>query len=106
VTEHPANVPQKRVAAICSVCGIFTTIDFPGATSTFPSANNPEGDIVGAYLDTVGTFHGFLLRKGVFESIDITGALSTQAIGINPAGAIVGFYLDSAVVDHGFIRTP
>ena len=41
----------------------FTTIDVPGATFTDAVAINPRGDIVGAYIDTSGNFHGFLLSK-------------------------------------------
>ena len=37
---------------------------------TFNGGNNPEDDIVGAYIDTAGVVHGFLLRNGVFSTID------------------------------------
>ena len=41
----------------------FTTIDAPGATSTFALGINPPGDIVGFYDDHSGNPHGFLLGK-------------------------------------------
>ena len=87
--------------------GTFTTIDFPGATSTFAGANNPEGDIVGEYNDTAGVGHSFLLSNGVFTSFDPPGTVGfSDAAGINPGGIIVGLYFDSAVNEHGYIRTP
>jgi hypothetical protein len=41
--------------------GSFTSIDFPGATSTAASGINPRGDIVGTYT-AGGITHGFLAR--------------------------------------------
>ena len=38
----------------------FTTIDFPGASSTIAVGVNPRGDIVGQNI-TAGVSHGFLL---------------------------------------------
>jgi hypothetical protein len=40
----------------------FTTIDFPGATSTIACGINPRGDIVGDYV-SAGRGHGFLLSR-------------------------------------------
>ena len=40
--------------------GVFTTIDFPGATVTQARGINPGGDIVGWYIDSSGKTHGFL----------------------------------------------
>lgn len=40
--------------------GHFTPLDIPGAASTFPGWISERGDVVGAYRDTQGTFHGFV----------------------------------------------
>ena len=80
----------------------FTTIDFPGASSTDADAINPRGDIVGNYF-IAGVGHGFLLSGGDFTSIDFPAASTTRAFGINPRGDIVGEYDDSAGVTHGFL---
>jgi hypothetical protein len=40
--------------------GVWTTIDFPDATSTEIQSINFEGDMVGAYTDSMGALHGFL----------------------------------------------
>jgi uncharacterized membrane protein len=81
--------------------GVFTTIDPPGATSTFALGINPQGDVVGGY--TAGSIsRGFVLRRGAFIDIDFPGATSTGAGGINPDGDIVGTYVAGGVT-HGFV---
>jgi hypothetical protein len=50
---------------------------------------NPQGDIVGFYIDGSGDTHGFLLSEGRFTSIDVPGAF-----GISRRGSIVGTYFD------------
>jgi hypothetical protein len=62
---------------------------------------------VGAYTDTAGVTHSFLLNNGNFTSFDPPGTVAfSDAAGINPGGVIVGIYFDSAGKEHGFIRTP
>jgi probable HAF family extracellular repeat protein len=85
----------------------FTSIDYPGAVLTNAQGISPGGDIVGAYTDTSGKQHGFLLSNGNFTSIDFPGAVATTARGINPGGEIVGSY-STAVGSpppsiHGFL---
>jgi hypothetical protein len=79
----------------------FTTIDFPGASTTRVSGINPQGDIVGQY-NSAGVTHGFLLSGDTFTTIDFPGASLTTARDINPQGDIVGEYI-SAGVTHGFL---
>jgi probable HAF family extracellular repeat protein len=43
--------------------GVFSTIDFPGAISSFASGINSEGKIVGGYQSADGHYHGFLLNR-------------------------------------------
>ena len=80
----------------------FTTIDFPGASSTIAVGVNPRGEIVGAYDDADGVRHGFLLSGDQFTSFDFPGASFTVAFGINSRGDIVGWYM-TAGVSHGFL---
>ena len=70
----------------------FVSVDYPEALATSLSGINAQGDIVGSYVDSEGTPHGFVLRDGVFTTIDIPGAAGTDARGIGPAGDIVGGY--------------
>ena len=51
----------------------FTSIDFPGATSTSAWGINARGDIVGGYLSPDKSDHGFLLSGGQFTTIDFLG---------------------------------
>jgi hypothetical protein len=82
----------------------YTTIDFPGAISTYLIGGpNPEGASVGAYFDTSGV-HGFVLQKnGAFTSFDPPGSTMTFPSYISPQGVIVGSYIDASNVSHGFI---
>jgi hypothetical protein len=40
----------------------FTAIDVPGARSTAAFGINPAGQIVGSYLDSSSTGHGFVAK--------------------------------------------
>jgi len=46
--------------------GTFTTFDYPGAVAdgTINTGINPQGDIVGIYVDRSNVLHGFLAPKG------------------------------------------
>jgi probable HAF family extracellular repeat protein len=86
--------------------GIFTTIDNPGAISTFPLGINSSGQIVGYFADGTG-LHGFLDTAGTFTTIDDPSAtiFGTEASGINDSGQIVGVFFDASG-QHGFLATP
>src|SRR5437773_4169144 len=58
----------------------FTTIDVPGATLTNAIGINAHGQIVGAFTDAGGAFHGFLLDGGTFTPADPPGATPGAAI--------------------------
>jgi hypothetical protein len=81
----------------------FTQIDVPGAIFTIATDINPQGEILGFYLDSSFNLHGFLLSNGVFTTIDVPGANFTLATDINPRCEIVGLYDDSSGNRHGFL---
>lgn len=83
--------------------GTFTSFDVPGSIQTNGWDMNPEGDIVGVFVDTNKRVHGFLRSDGDYTSIDYPGAAATRAFGINPERDVVGAYVDSANKTHGFI---
>ena len=76
----------------------FTTFDFPAASSTFALGINDRGQIVGTYVGTGGTSHGFLRSGNNFTTIVDAG----EATGINNLGEIVGWRIDSHGFFHGF----
>ena len=61
---------------------------------------NDAGQIVGDYLDSSGTMHGFLYSAGIYTTLDDPLGIRTVASGINDAGQIVGYYFDSSNTPH------
>ncbi len=81
----------------------FTTIAYPGSSSTVASGIDFAGRIVGYYVDG-GVTHGFLLSNGSYSAIDYPGANWTAAFGVNSGGLIVGGYgPDAETGRHGFL---
>jgi probable HAF family extracellular repeat protein len=86
--------------------GKFSPFDVPNSNLTAAWDVNPEREIVGAFRDTAGKFHGFLrTRRGGYMPIDFPGATATRAFGINPRGEVVGVYIDSAGRTHGYLMS-
>jgi hypothetical protein len=83
------------------VSGVYTSIDYPGATDTFPSGINNAGEIVGYWFNATQGF-GFTEAHGQFKEIQFPGSNAGLALGINNLGQIVGAYLDQAGNYHGF----
>ncbi|HTZ98108.1 MAG TPA: hypothetical protein VMB18_17025 [Terriglobales bacterium] len=88
--------------------GAFMPIDVPGATGTTPTFINVEGVIVGSYLDSTGTSHGFVFNKGIYTTVSYPGALASGLSSINDLGEMSGFYCsdlacDSSAVFHSFV---
>src|SRR5687768_17323200 len=66
----------------------FKNIDVANSRSTVAFGIGPNGEIVGAYVDSVGKQHGFLMNNGELTTIDVDGAGATDARGIAPDGTI------------------
>ena len=104
-------------AATCTVLhgftltakGKFTTIDPPGSTGTTPNFINLQGVIVGGYLDSKGTSHGFVLDEGKYTTVDDPKAAGTSLTGINDFGELSGYSCSLAsctgdsLVTHSFV---
>jgi uncharacterized membrane protein len=87
----------------------FTTLKVPGAVQTFPSAVSNSGVIVGAYLDSSGASHGFMLKGKKVTPINDPNGTNTSCQGINlgsGATAIAGYYINSSGNSVGFLYTP
>ena len=86
----------------------WVSFDVPASTTTFATGINADA-VVGRYVDSAGTTHGFLLKDGKVTAIDYPGAVFTAAWGINSQGDIVGIRYDDparagdGVAQHGFL---
>jgi probable HAF family extracellular repeat protein len=71
--------------------GVYTTIDYPGSTSTVLTGLNNAGQIVGnVEVPQVGFLYDVATQT--FTTIAYPGATVTFPSSINDAGAIVGWY--------------
>jgi hypothetical protein len=85
------------------VDGTYKTIDCPGATFTFLSGIDPEGNMVGGFGTADGNSHGALIKHGDCSPVDYPGGHDTYANGSNAEGDLVGRYTDAAGMTHGFL---
>lgn len=72
---------------------VFTTLDYSGATGTAALGVDGHGDIVGYFVDSSGTQHGYEDNNGNLITIDFGPIVDTIAYnGISKSGIIVGDY--------------
>jgi hypothetical protein len=74
--------------------GQYSTIDYPGATSTEALALDNSGNpaVAGNYVDASGRVHGFVLTGGRFHSVDAGFAVNLSVTGINDHAQLTGTY--------------
>src|SRR2546430_5086723 len=95
---------QSPAAPSIQVLNIF---DYPGpGNQTRPQKINDNGDIVGLFVDPVGTSRGFVrFANGNFSMpiVDPNDTMNfTEGRGINNSRLVCGDYLDSAGAFEGF----
>jgi hypothetical protein len=78
-------------------------LDCPGATFTFLSGIDPEGNMVGGFGTADGNSHGALIKDNNCIQVDFPGGFNTYANGSNAQGDIVGRYTDGSGVMHGYL---
>src|ERR1700683_3518647 len=113
----------KVVRVILLACGLasaqtITSFSAPGAGTgagqgTGGFGINPQGTVVGSYLDDGNVFHGYQCASGCGSPRTLTqfnapgaGTAANQGtitFSINPAGVTVGYYVDANNVAHGFV---
>jgi uncharacterized membrane protein len=83
----------------------FTSVEVPGAKSTFTTGINNAGVMVGTYEDSAGTYHGYILKDGQVTTLDVPHSTTTTVGNIKPNGAteIVGGYQNSRGRELGFL---
>lgn len=89
--------------------GVFTPFNAPSSVATQAWDMNPNGTIVGLFVDGTETnsTHGFVLDRGEFSTIDYPGSAYTDVFGINASGDIVGkFRATPNGSPHGYLATP
>ena len=65
----------------------FSTLDDPvGKVTSAARSVNAAGQIVGFYLDSTGTSHGFLYSGATYTTLDDPSAKNTYPDCINDAG--------------------
>ena len=82
--------------------GVFTQLDFPGATETTAFGINNTGTVVGIYTNGV-IQHGFIYQNGVYTDINFPGANWSEATGVNDLGVVVGHFQDASFNVNGFM---
>jgi probable HAF family extracellular repeat protein len=82
----------------------FRGVNKPKAIGQAANGVNDSGEIVGYYIVSGTTDHGYLRSGGKFITIDVpfSGATNTSALEINNSGEIVGNWED-ATTQHGFL---
>ena len=115
----------KVVSVVLLACGLasaqtITTFSAPGAGTgagqgTGGFGINPQGTVVGSYLDDGNVFHGYQCVSGcgtasTFTTFNAPGAgtaanQGTITFSINVFGVITGYLIDANNVSHGFVTT-
>jgi hypothetical protein len=100
-------------AAITDVRNCFTLDTKKGTKTAVMEPNgaggtecwgiNDSGTLVGDYIDSTGTYHGFVDVAGTFTTIDPPGTTKTVVYGIANTGEMGGYFIDASGVQHGFI---
>jgi probable HAF family extracellular repeat protein len=106
------GVVTNRLHGFVARDGTFTFLDVnfpfqPPSSLTEAMGVNDAGQVVGAFRDSAGVFHGFLYDSTTrgFTVLDVPFPHSlTGAAGINNHGDIVGFYQDPDLHSHGFLK--
>jgi hypothetical protein len=83
--------------------GNYNTVECPGATFTFLSGIDGEGDMVGQFGTADGNAHGALIKNGNCIQVDFPKGFNTYANGSDAQGDIVGSYTDKNAMTHGFL---
>lgn len=80
----------------------YTSIDAPGAATTYVFGLNDAGLVTGTYRDTIGAVRGFTYRDGVYTPVAFPTATETYVAGVNNLNTMVGWDVQAGKV-YGFL---
>jgi len=83
--------------------GSFTTLDYPGATSTGACGINDSDQVAGDYISPSNNVNGFMVTGSDFTTIDYPGANTSEAQSINNKAQVAGSYTDASGVAHAYV---
>ncbi len=86
----------------------YIDVEYPGAQMTYVYRINDSNQVVGAYLGSDNSIHGWggSPGKNQYFTIDYPGSTVASVNGINKRGILVGWYADSSGATHGFFAVP
>ena len=83
-------IPNCKKHGFTYLNGTYTTLDVPGGVSTVVNGVNDKGDLVGIYVNSDNSIHGFLwLHTGTIQTLD-DGSNVVIPLGVNRSLTIVG----------------
>jgi hypothetical protein len=82
----------------------FTTLDYPGALSTYLTGISDTGVIAGYYY--ADFYQGFLLQSGVYSTVNVPGQFNVELGQINKNGWFVGSYTTRKGKQIAFFAKP
>ena len=94
------------VSGFLKIGDTYTSLDYPGATSTVASNISESGLVVGYYMDGDGKEHGFVKDGETWTSLDYPGATFTRAYDINDVGQVLVDAAGHALLKDGETYTP
>lgn len=80
----------------------WVTLRVPGESTTYITAINNSGVMVGYYVDAT-VQHGLIVEGNKFRTLDVPGSSMTSCWGINSAGWIVGSFETASGELKGFL---
>ncbi len=89
---------------IADILYSVTDLGTLGGTSTFGTAINNQGQVVGYSSTSSGSSHAFLYSDGQMQDLATLGGLSSAANSINNLGQVVGSAATGSGVNHAFLH--
>jgi probable HAF family extracellular repeat protein len=95
------NTPED---SYLDIGGTFTALAMPGVVDTFALGIGNSGLVVGNFISSDLSRHGFLYINGTYTQIDVPGGITTVPDGVNADGEIVGTYqIAGSGATNGFL---